>query len=460
MPVLGGSGSTAVTDKGYWTVGTSYAPGDVVTFNGGKLMCTTAHAATPVFNPSKFVRVDGPSESLLAAETGMLVDNFADTSIWTTSAGQTAPTITAQTGDSLFPTFMRVVASASTSVQRPLLVNALHRFVSFKYRVTAGDGNVGLNLMVTQSLYTGKRFTQTVGYSAAIGKQGTAWRNCSVALSQLTAQSGAVDADLGDVRALSFSMTSLTGTPATFEFADLRLHDNPLPPGLLWAFDDARTTQYTQALPILSAAGMVGNIYVAPGVLGTTLSDGFPAMTLTQLQAVKAAGWSMGCHGYTHTNFNGMAQATRIGEFESAYSYLVANGLCNGGGSHIAYPFGGFDAQTLVDAQPYFRSGRVTTNDVGITPYVGDRMRLRTLYPGTVGQATSVWTNAMDRIIAVGGVLSMTFHEVGPDGGFAYNVSQATFQAITDYAAAHNLPSYTLDDLFPEQTPSPIVRSA
>lgn len=92
------------------------------------------------------------------------------------------------------------------------------------------------------------------------------------------------------------------------------------------------------------------------------------------------------------------------------------------------------------------------------TPLVGDRYRLRCLYHS--GTLLAEYTATVDRTAAEGGVLPITFHDVGANLGSAYNIATALFQQVVDHAVSLGLPSYLPDDVFPQQTPLPaIVRS-
>lgn len=70
--------------------------------------------------------------------------------------------------------------------------------------------------------------------------------------------------------------------------------------GMFWpeiTFDDGHVSNYELALPLLAARGVLATFFITVGWTGTR--TGY--MGWAQLQAVHAAGHSIGAHGWTHT---------------------------------------------------------------------------------------------------------------------------------------------------------------
>lgn len=449
MPVLGGSGtpSANLRDRGDWTVGVTYIPGDIVNFGMSRHICAASHTAGAVFDTAHFLPMQ-------ARDRNLLVDGFHDVDTWAKSAGSADVTITAGDDDPTFGRYMRLSVTTTSYVQRPFLADGRGRFLSFKVRFPdGGTANVGLEAMLTQSAFSGPRYEQSNSSVYAGNDQGTGWVTMSVAWPGCGQNNGAVAADLADIRAVGFYIGSPSTNPLVVDIADLRIHDNPLPPGVLWLFDDARVTQRTVALSAFTAAGMIGNIYCADQLLGTTFG-GYPIMSLAQLQDMKAAGWTVAMHGSTHTSLTSLTNAQVATELAAVHDYLVDHDLAHSGRSHLAYPYGNHSTAMLSTVAAFARSARTTRDGGFIAPYGGDRYRLTTHMWGS-GSSTATVTAGMDRIAAEGGVYAISFHDIDNETD---SITEAELGTLISYAAGLGLPSYSLEDVFPEDaTPGPTV---
>lgn len=469
MPVLGGGSVNNETyaDRGMWDPGSVYVRGDVVTYGlGGRFIAKTSHTAGAVFDTTKFVRLDATAAQVGEISEGSVLDNFIDISAWTATPTYAGVTLSAGTGDVTVGTYLHAIASTTASFRmyRPLFMNMRDKFISFRVRITAGQGSAGLYFVGGAAGTTATHILQIGANNAAAqtgttdAGVGTGWRTVTVSGAQLSGTGTA----LTDVRQIGFYMSvAETATTIVADFADLRVHDNPLPPGVVWLFDDARLSQHTNAFPIMTTAGLVGNAYIASNILGGTLVDTsitYPVMTLAQVQELKAAGWVVGSHTHTHANITAITSAQRRTEFDDTYAYLITNNLVSGGGTgaHLAYPFGAYDAASLPDVAAYFRSGRTIMAGESWSPTIGDRFRLPCRNVFSDATATSAMT-AMTAAADLGGIVPVLFHEILTTANASGYPLIAKFQEIVNHAQSLGLACYTLDELFPQFTPGPIL---
>jgi peptidoglycan/xylan/chitin deacetylase (PgdA/CDA1 family) len=118
--------------------------------------------------------------------------------------------------------------------------------------------------------------------------------------------------------------------------------DNKPPVVTLLTFDGGQSSTYTEAYPLLAAAGMVATVYVISDRVGTA---GY--MTLAQLQELHAAGWDIANHTSDHTELGTLATAAEVAaKVTDCADYLVAAGMPEAS-LHVAYPGGDHEAETL-----------------------------------------------------------------------------------------------------------------
>lgn len=112
-------------------------------------------------------------------------------------------------------------------------------------------------------------------------------------------------------------------------------------PAFVLTMDDGLVEQYAAAMEAL-AAGVPVALFISPEVVGTA-----GRLTLSQLQALKAAGALIGGHeptgGTEYTD-----EANPAAAIAGVQSYLISNGL--GDGKHFSWPQGSFNADVRTAA--------------------------------------------------------------------------------------------------------------
>lgn len=97
-------------------------------------------------------------------------------------------------------------------------------------------------------------------------------------------------------------------------------------------FDDAIDDQYNIAYAYMQPRGMAGGIGINSDSIGTA-----GKMTLSQLQEVQAAGWTI--HNHTASHVDMATAPTAQSDVQRCHDYMQSNGLSSGRGVFIA-PFG------------------------------------------------------------------------------------------------------------------------
>ncbi len=108
-----------------------------------------------------------------------------------------------------------------------------------------------------------------------------------------------------------------------------------------FTFDDGLISQYTQALPIINAAGLKGSFYI---VTNEPASGDSGYMTWAQIKALSAAGHEIGAHTRTHPYLTSLSAANLQSEVQGSYNDLVAQGITP---KTFVYPYG--DVNTTVE---------------------------------------------------------------------------------------------------------------
>jgi peptidoglycan/xylan/chitin deacetylase (PgdA/CDA1 family) len=116
-------------------------------------------------------------------------------------------------------------------------------------------------------------------------------------------------------------------------------------------FDDATTSQFTAAYPILDAVGITPTLYVNSGPLDK--GDGF-YMSWDQIRILHAAGWEIGAHTVTHTALPTQNDVMVVGELVLSRDRIETE--VGERPRSFASPFGEYDERTLSHIDRYFES--------------------------------------------------------------------------------------------------------
>lgn len=198
-------------------------------------------------------------------------------------------------------------------------------------------------------------------------------------------------------------------------------------------FDDGWLSQYENALPKLSSAGLKGTFYIVTHQMAEDGYSGF--INRTQLKEIYNAGQEIGAHTRTHPFLSQLSPADQQAEIAGARQDLLAWQV--GPVTSFAYPYGDYDSTTLATvAQAGFSTAAATIN--GYVMPTSDRYQLQreSVEVRTTVAQVKQW---IDAAVANKQWLILSFHEVNESGN-QYSTTPDTFNQIVDYLVQKQVP--------------------
>lgn len=131
----------------------------------------------------------------------------------------------------------------------------------------------------------------------------------------------------------------------------------PPPPASVGAFtitfDDGWTDTYTNAFPVLRELGLAGNVAVNP----TAIDEQWTTyMTLPQVKALHAAGWSIVSHSLTHPDLTQVSDAEMHRQLRESKAWIERNGF--GPATTFIVPFHSWGERELAAIRQYYTRAR------------------------------------------------------------------------------------------------------
>jgi peptidoglycan/xylan/chitin deacetylase (PgdA/CDA1 family) len=283
---------------------------------------------------------------------------------------------------------------------------------------------------------------------------------------------------------LSFADATISGSPSRsnitqfqFSFSDtgvpvtVRLNgvayrpdgSNLYPNGVVTInFDDGWDTQYTNARPILEAAGFRANINVIAGTIGTT-----NYMTTDMLQQLHDEDrHEINCHAYTLANHNlnfvqllaTQGVAALDSELAGIKQWLTDNGFLNGA-DILALPNGAYNidpanaTSVMTEAKKFFSYVRTIYSHQGqyvetVPPSNPYAIRAISGISGFTGGISATAVQAyIDKVKAQAGWGILTFHRIVTTAASTNECSIADFQTIVSYLASAGVAVRTVGDV-------------
>jgi len=239
------------------------------------------------------------------------------------------------------------------------------------------------------------------------------WFTITVGLGT-TATGGRPTIDLAAVTDMQLSLADDGTGPVTAWFDYLGALDLPARGKVSLVFDDARDGAFAFALPLAQRLGIRASIAAIVDLVGV---DTF--MTVDQLlTAERFAGWEVIAHQASLLEDGGLDTLTPealTAELARVKTWLLENGFQRGV-DLIAYPYGGYDAESLAQVRRYFAAGRTIVRDQGLETWPpADPYRIRAVSLGAADPPSAI--NALiDRAAAERAWLVLVFHQVYPRG--------------------------------------------
>jgi peptidoglycan/xylan/chitin deacetylase (PgdA/CDA1 family) len=220
-----------------------------------------------------------------------------------------------------------------------------------------------------------------------------------------------VDANLYD---FNLTLTNRSAGTATIAVLGTPQLSCGVRPTISLGFDDGLLSQYTEAYPLMSNAGLVGNLWVSPDYVD---QPGY--MTRAQVTELHKAGWMIGVHGnVSHTSGGITSRDILLAEVRRNLDYVAAN-WPGEGQRHYVYIGGAVNASWSLSVlqELGFVTARLVTRGhpmgvgVGVTPASWLLMPSSAVLDATVAAQQ---TNIADCITGLWPMMEMHFHSINP----------------------------------------------
>lgn len=151
---------------------------------------------------------------------------------------------------------------------------------------------------------------------------------------------------------------------------NLRYHPKPDVAQCVLTFDDATSSHYKYAFPIMQEFGFAGFASV-PTRSVEAGSDG--TMTVDQMQEMQEFGWEFGSETQTHAHTSQLSTEEVRTELEGSKRWLLENGFTRGA-EFLTYPYSDHSGEVLDIAAGYYTIGRSVADG-----FIGDGLNRASL---------------------------------------------------------------------------------
>lgn len=204
-------------------------------------------------------------------------------------------------------------------------------------------------------------------------------------------------------------------------------------------FDDSWLTQYTNALPVLQAAGLKGTFYLTSQPIQQAWT-GF--MTPTQAKDIANKGHEIGGHTVTHADLATLSKTKINTEIKSSKNYL--KNITGQTVVSLAYPYGSYTntVKTLTKNAGYTSGRGVEYNTHNLTST--DKYAMKSQCIETTDSIASIKAR-IDSAQANKEWYILCFHEV-MNNGDQWSTTPARLQEIVDYIKSTGIKVVTVKE--------------
>jgi peptidoglycan/xylan/chitin deacetylase (PgdA/CDA1 family) len=278
------------------------------------------------------------------------------------------------------------------------------------------------------------------------------WNFVKIAADDWTVNgSGSLDADINNIR---IRHKGDAGQQAVFTY-DAIYMGQAREPAVVLCFDNSNDSVYDTAYPIMRAHNMVGTIYTVTDEVG-----GGGKCTWAELVELQGKGWVIGNHSEDHTDFTTLTEAQIETNLTNAVTALEANGITGNGPYHVAYPGGGYDADTLAAmADTSMLTGR-TIEPARHPALPMDRpYEIPIWFDLDSGTSLATAKTKIDALEAEGKIGYIYGHKIAAVAD-ATTWATADFTELCDYIGSKRMACLTIDDAYQLQSGSVMCRKA
>ncbi|MGE7091257.1 polysaccharide deacetylase family protein [Lysinibacillus sp. NPDC048646] len=176
------------------------------------------------------------------------------------------------------------------------------------------------------------------------------WNELRIDLNSPTESEGLFDSSIKSVQLLvasvEFSIVKVT-------FDSIFVGEATKKPSVIFTFDDAWTSQYEIAFPMMLERGFKGNI----GVISNWIGIEDEIMSESQIEEMHRHGWDMFNHSANHKNLTNVTVETAVSEVLTCKNWLNERGY-NRASTILAYPYGVHNKEIVEALQPHLQYAR------------------------------------------------------------------------------------------------------
>lgn len=197
-------------------------------------------------------------------------------------------------------------------------------------------------------------------------------------------------------------------------------------------FDDGWRSVYENALPVLKEARLPASIFA---ISKPIIKNNFKYLSAEQLITMQDEGWDIGSHSFDHEHFN------QISLDEAEYSLTASKGFLEGMGLYtrgFAFPYGEYNAKTLMMAQKYFSYLRLSDNEYNPK----DNKKIINGFILNIDNSLNEVKKQINWAKKNKAGLVFVFHEV-TDNGREYSIQPSKFKKIVELIKKSGLPIHT-----------------
>lgn len=287
--------------------------------------------------------------------------------------------------------------------------------------------------------YISANGTISWGWVASLPSSGNVWK-------QVTAN---ITIPANVTKVVVFNLIDKQGSLTVDDYS-LAKKDTTTPPtngfteGMVtFSFDDAWTSQYTNALPIIQDAGIKGTYYI----LTQPVTNGWSQyMTPAQVKDISTKGQEIGGHTVTHTDLTTLSNIQIDKEIIDSKTYL--QNLTGKTVNTLAYPYGSFNTtvknRTTNAGYTNARSAGTAIQN-GFNSATQNKFEIKSFSPTTAVSLNNIKT-AIDQAKTNKQWFVFSFHRIENGTTGEYITSVDDFKAIVDYVKNSGIKTVTMQE--------------